>query len=243
MSFFYPSFSDAVAHDSVIGTIRPDASDFELVAPAGPVKNELYPWPYISLASPRWAPDGSALFYHQVSGGVSAHAICRMLIPPEGKEQHCGPLVHPPIDVSADNGRIAVTSWGQEVPGHWIGATGWDRIAGGFAPVRDLFRSDSRPFQSPAWAPTGATVAFYSGNSADQRQVVVGDDVSSAFQTVIRVTDQYKPDWAGTYPVLDWSPDGNWIAYEDAGAIWVTDAQGADEPSRIADGYSPSWRP
>jgi hypothetical protein len=127
---------------------------------------------------------------------------------------------------------------------YWISQSGWDYLREEYDPEWTLFQSDDRMLQSPAWGPKGFSLAFYStGDGGDPGEVVIGDQATDIIYPLVGLSARDKPEWAGYYPVLDWSPDGAWIAYEDAGSIRIVRVHGSGESEPIVEGYAPSWRP
>jgi len=114
-----------------------------------------------------------------------------------------------------------------------------DRVSGR---LRNLTHTPAVSERSPAWAPDGAQLAYFSDASGEYQLHVRAADGASAARA-IRIEDH--PTF---YRHIDWSPDGKRLAFSDARLrLWVVDVrEGAahvvDQSEYVAQGaYKTTW--
>jgi tricorn protease len=93
--------------------------------------------------------------------------------------------------------------------------------------VRNLTNSPGAHERSPAWAPDGMRLAYFSDRSGEYELHVAPHDGKGEVKTV-------RPGGAGFYSNLEWSPDSRKVAYTDnSQAVYVLDLD-AGTPVKVA---------
>lgn len=89
---------------------------------------------------------------------------------------------------------------------------------------------------SPAWSPNGKQLAFIGLDNIIRFRAPNGT-----------ITDTGVSAFGANYysaADMNWSPNGNWLAYGDAGSVWVMSVTPPYQPVEVSsDGYSPTWSP
>ena len=92
---------------------------------------------------------------------------------------------------------------------------------------------------APTWSPDGEIIAFYGVDGARTSRVYTLDPSDAASAQLMVEAGQVR-DLQGGVLGLAWSPDGEFLAYEKDGGIWVLEmATGATR--RLVDGTNPAW--
>jgi len=147
-----------------------------------------------------WTPGSTARTGERLPIGVAADLIERRARWVDGPEWIRN------ADVSPSGARVALEYRGDIVT---VPAEKGD--------VRNLTHSSSANDRSPAWAPDGQSIAWFS-DAGDEYRLHIGDPMGRAEARVIDVQG------AGFYEEIRWAPDGDKLTYTDnAMALWLLD--------------------
>lgn len=98
----------------------------------------------------------------------------------------------------------------------------------------------------PAFSPDGRKIAFLSQNSSGAYTIkLMNADGTNQTDLTSIDHDNYQYPWHGTES-LSWSPDGNRIAFEEGGEIYIIKIDGSNRTNLTnhpAFDYEPSWSP
>lgn len=203
-------------NDTVAFTVNPDGSHWQRLLPGSPVE------------CPSWSPDGTKLFVGAGSDGEILNAdgsVNHDLQPPLGFFLGCGHW-------SPNGRRLARAGFGDnpDVNGVYTVRASDDRG------VRRLTTGNDDPKD---FSPDGHRIVFL---RSDPRRPAASRlalfTVGTDGQGVRRIT----PWGLVTGISASWSPDGRWIAFTGAGAIYLVRADGVVlRPLRLSTGTSTSY--
>jgi Tol biopolymer transport system component len=197
---------------------------------------------YARTGSPSWSPDGRSLFFDRVSQtpneicgsifrvGVSAGVVKRVT----------AGLVRGSLDadpaVSPDGRRIVLVS-GDCEPGCCPGIGVVDTAGRPTGDLRQLGRTPGAQLE-PSWAPDGKSITFvvYDVDGSGRSAVYVVNRSGSGLR---RITQ-----WTFETGGPAWSPDGEWIAFQKEGGLFLIrpDGTGLQQvPGTQARDMSPAW--